>query len=42
MYIYLYIDVAMCLMVIVEMLRITLVIIENVKDTNLSKSNGLN
>ncbi|GEM_PF-2243728 len=42
MYIYLYIDVAMCLMVIVEMLRITLVIIENVKDTSLSKSNGLN
>lgn len=32
----------MCLMVIVEMLRITLVIIENVKDTSLSKSNGLN
>lgn len=42
MYIYLYIDVAMCLMVIVEMLRITLVIIENVKDTSLSKSNRLN
>ncbi len=42
MYIYLYIDVAMCLMVIVEILRITLVIIENVKDTSLSKSNGLN
>lgn len=42
MYIYLYIDVAMCLMVIVEMLRITLVIIDNVKDTSLSKSNGLN
>lgn len=42
MYIYLYIDVAMCLMVIVEMLRITLVIIENVKDTSLSKYNGLN
>lgn len=42
MYIYLYIDVAMGLMVIVEMLRITLVIIENVKDTSLSKSNGLN
>ena len=38
MYIYLYIDVAMCLMAIVEMLRITLVIIENVKDTSLSKS----
>ena len=34
MYIYLYIDVAMCLMAIVEMLRITLVIIENVKDTS--------
>ena len=42
MYIYLYIDVAMCLMVIEEMLRITLVIIENVKDTSLSKSNRLN
>ena len=42
MYIYLYIDVAMCLMVIVEMLRITLMIIENVKDTSLSKSNRLN
>ena len=42
MYIYLYIDVAMCLMVIVEILRITLVIIENVKDTSLSKYNGLN
>ena len=42
MYIYLYIDVAMCLMTIVEMLRITLVIIENVKDTSLSKSNRLN
>jgi hypothetical protein len=42
MYIYLYIDVAMCLMAIVEMLRITLVIIENVKDTSLSKSNRLN
>lgn len=42
MYIYLYIDVAMGLMAIVEMLRITLVIIENVKDTSLSKSNRLN
>lgn len=42
MYIYLYIDVAMCLMAIVEMLRITLVIIENVKGTSLSKSNRLN
>ena len=42
MYIYLYIDVAMCLMAIVEMLRITLVIIENVKDTSLPKSNRLN
>ena len=31
MYIYLYIDVAMCLMVIVEILRITLLIIEKCK-----------
>ena len=41
MYIYLYIDVAMCLMVIVEMLRITLVIIENVKDTSSRSHNEL-
>ena len=34
MYIYLYIDVAMCLMALVEILRITLIIIENVKDTS--------
>ena len=31
MYIYLYIDVAMCLMVIVEILRIALLIIEKCK-----------
>ena len=31
MYIYLYIDVAMCLMVLVEILRITLLIIEKCK-----------
>ncbi len=31
MYIYLYIDVAMCLMALVEILRITLIIIENEK-----------
>ncbi len=31
MYIYLYIDVAMCLMALVEILRITLLIIEKCK-----------
>ena len=31
MYIYLYIDVAMCLMALVEILRITLIIIEKCK-----------
>ena len=34
MYIYLYIDVAMCLMALVELLKIALIIIENVKDTS--------
>jgi hypothetical protein len=34
MYIYLHIDVAMYLMVIVKILKITLLIIENVKDTS--------
>ena len=33
MYIYLHIDVTMCLLAIVEILRITLLIIENAKDT---------
>ncbi len=33
MYIYLYIDVAMCLMALVEILRITLLIIEKCKKT---------
>ena len=42
MYIYLYIDVAMCLLAIVEILRITLLIIENAKDTSSPKPNGLN
>mgnify|MGYP001671597620 FL=1 len=32
--IYLYIDVAMVLLALVEILRITLIIIENVKDTS--------
>ena len=41
MYIYLYIDVAMCLMALVEILRITLIIIENVKDTSSHRHNGL-
>ena len=34
MYIYLYIDVAMSLMALVEILRITLLIIEKCKDTS--------
>lgn len=34
MYIYLYIDVAMCLMALVQILRLTLMIIENAKDTS--------
>ena len=42
MYIYLHIDVAMYLMAIVEILRITLLIIENVKDTSSPKPKGLN
>ena len=42
MYIYLYIDVAMVLLALVEILRITLIIIENVKDTSSPKPNGLN
>ena len=41
MYIYLYIDVAMVLLSLVEILRITLIIIENVKDTSSRKRNGL-
>ena len=34
MYIYLYIDVAMTILALVELLKITLLIIENVKDTS--------
>ena len=34
MYIYLYIDVAFVLMALVELLKIALIIIENVKDTS--------
>ena len=41
MYIYLYIDVAMCLLAIVEILRITLLIIENAKDTSLPNRKGI-
>lgn len=41
MYIYLHIDVAMYLMVIVEILRITLLIIEKVKDTSPPNRKGI-
>ena len=41
MYIYLYIDVAMCLLAIVEILRITLLIIENAKDTSPPNREGI-
>ena len=41
MYIYLYIDVAMCLLAIVEILRITLLIIENAKDTSPPNRKGI-
>ncbi|MFR3430871.1 MAG: hypothetical protein ACLTTH_12640 [Holdemanella porci] len=41
MYIYLYIDVAMTILALVELLKITLLIIENVKDTS-SPAKGLN
>ena len=34
MYIYLHIDVAMCLFAIVEILKVTLMIIENAKSSN--------
>ena len=34
MYIYLYVDVAMTILALVELLKITLLIIENVKDTS--------
>ena len=34
MYIYLHINVAMCLFAIVEILKVTLMIIENAKSTN--------
>ena len=34
MYIYLYIDVAMSILALVELLKIALIIIENVKDTS--------
>ena len=34
MYIYLYIDVAMTILALVELLKITLLIIKNVKDTS--------
>ena len=41
MYIYLYIDVAMVLLALVELLKITLIIIEKCKDTSSPKANGL-
>ena len=41
MYIYLYIDVAMVLLALVELLKITFIIIEKVKDTSSHRHNGL-
>ena len=40
MYIYLHIDVAMCLFAIVEILKVTLMIIEKCKKALITTSNG--